>query len=724
MEELNKFFWLLKKRRLTLIIIPFIAIIITFFLVRNLPDVFVSQARISTGIIDETQQLFSDEIAPQTQEVNQEFSNLVEMMRMKKILDQVSYQVILHDITSKTPFRQYSRAIKDLTPGAKKHAIEVFRNKYQRTEGLNLWDKDQNGLYNVLRSMGYDSESLIDKLRINRAGDSDFINIEFEAENPELAAFIANTHCTEFIKYYTFLVKANQRKAADFLGNLLNEKNRVMNDKIAALRNYKIKNRVLNLNEQSSQLYKQILEYDTRRQQAIKDISSYSGTLGEIDRKFNPGERQYLEATLTTINQKIISTREELRALYDQYIQSGFEDTYKSSIDSLQNILTAQISRSSDQYINNPLNTKQELIQQKLTLEIQLDLVRYSMGSMEKEQQKLNAEFDKLVPHEAVVQSLERDVDVASKEYLDILNKYNQSSMEAGLSVKMNQVQTAMPGLALPSKKMLLVILSGIISFVFCMVILFILFYLDRSIKDAKELANKTQSPVLGHLIELTKSVSGLTNIWDYKGTDKHIQEFKDLLRSVRFEIDKELNGKILAISSINQHEGKTLLALNLAFAWKMTNKRILIIDGNFNHPEISRSAEPGIYIEDYLSGKNNPNQFRQDTLIHMIGNRGGNISVLEISDEKTIREKLGELKDKFDLIIIETAALVKLNQATEWFLFADNIVAVFEANQTISLQQKQYISYLKSQKNLFTGWVLNKVFSGTDNNSLTHGDI
>ncbi len=711
MEELSIFFRLLKKHKYTLLIIPILTIIITFFLVRNLPDSYVSQAQLSTGIVDETQQTtyLSGSDAPKATQVNQEFSNLVEMMKMKKMLDQVSYLLIIHDLTSPEPFREKSKFVKDLKSYHIAKALAVFREKYKNTEGLNLWDNDQKGLYNMLRSMKYNSDAIKDKLRIYRSGDSDFINIEFDSENPELSAFVVNSLSEEFIKYYTYLVKTNQRKATTFLGRLLQEKRDAMNDKVAALRDYKIKNRVLNLEEQSSQLYAQILNYTDRKQQTLEGIASKAGALNEIDRKFNPNERSYLESTLTKVNQNIMSTKEQLRSLHDLYIESGYETRYKNSIDSLQNILANQINRYTDQYIYNPLAAKQEIVQQKLTLDIQLDMLRYSMNLLEKQLNNLNGEFDKLVPHEAEVQSMEREVDVTSREYLDILHKFNQSNMEYGLSIKLNMVQKAMPGLAQASKKMLLVILSGIISFVFCVAVIFILFLIDNTIRTPKALANKTNSAVLGSMHILKNGVLDLKKIWSTKELSPDQAEFKSQVRSIRFEIDKELKDKVLLITSINKYEGKTLLALNLAFAWKLTNKKVLLIDGNFSHPDISNHIKPDIFIEDFFLGTASVKSTQDSASFTVMGNRGGDKSPLEIITEDNINNKLAELKDLFDVIIIETVPLIKLNQATEWMLFSKNIVAVFEAGQTLAENKKQYVNYLNGLGAKFNGWVLNK---------------
>jgi len=681
-------------------------------LVKNLANSYISQAQISTGIVDETQQnLLSGAESTKSNEVNQEFANLVEMMKMKKMLDQVSYKLIIHDLTSKKPFRSLNSDILESHNLSLKNILSIYESKYKNVEGLNLWDKQQNSLYSILKSSKYDSESLKSKLRIYRSGESDFINVEFESENPELSAFIVNTLTEEFINYYTYLIKTNQRKANDFLRGLLSEKRTVMDDKIAKLRNYKIANRVLNLDEQSSQLYTQILQFNDRKQQIVEGIAAKAGALNEIDKQFDEGERGYLESTLTKVNLDIIGSKEELKSLNDIYIRSDFDTRYKKSIDSLQDILSAKINKSTDQFIYNPLIAKQELVQKKLDLTVQLDLARYSMLSMEKELSNLNRQFDTLVPHEADVQSMERDVDVASKDYLEVLTKFNQSNLESSFSIKLNFVQQAMPGLAQPSKKMLLVILSGIISFFFCLVVFFILFLTDSSINTPKVLANSTQMLVLGTLQRWDKPMD-MDKIWHSEYGDLIMQDFKKQLRSIRFEIESGFKEKVLVITSLNPGEGKTLLALSLAYAWKVTNKKVLVIDGNFNNPVISQSVSKTIYLEDYLLDTTQINSTYNPGVINVLANRGGDISLFEVVDEDIVRKKIEELKAYFDVIIIETSSLDKLNLAKEWILFADKVISVFEAGQTLNDAKNQQIDYLKNLDITFSGWVFNKASS------------
>jgi succinoglycan biosynthesis transport protein ExoP len=710
MGELSKFFILLKKYRFVLIIIPIVTVIITYFLVRNLPDSFTSQGQIATGIVDQTKQNLLNETTPQAQQIVQEFSNLIAMMKMKKMLDLVSYKLIIHDLTSSKPFRKPSQQFIRLSGTLKVRSLDVIRKMYNNGTSLNLYNIEENSIYDLIKSMGYDSESLNGKLSIFRSGDSDFIILQCESEDPELSAYVVNELSTEFIKYYSSIIKSNQIKTTDFLANLLKQKNDTLSNRMGALRDYKIKNRVLNLDEQSKQLYTRIINYDDKRQEATQNTSSYAGALNEIDKKFSPNERKYVEATLSKLNQNIVSTKEELSALYDQYYESDMDEKYKTSIDSIQRILSEEINKSSDQYINNPLSTKLALIQQKLTLEVQLDLSRYSINSLEKELTTLNGQFDQLVPKEADVQSLEMNVDIASKEYLDILNRFNQSSLESSFEVKLNIVQLGMPGLAQPSKKMLLVILSGIISFIFCVAIIFVLYFLDDSMKYPKDLANKTQLPVLGTLNLINTEAIELNKIWQDETSSISIQ-FKNQLRSIRYEIEAEMQSKIIMITSLGANEGKTLLAISLAYAWQMAGKKVLLIDGNFNSPEITKSTKANQYIEDLLL-----NRLVIDTEITggsmtILGNRGGDISLVELTDQQDIIKKLASLKALYDIILVETPSLDNLNQSKEWFLFSNNVIAVFENGNSINEKKNILIENLKST-GLFRGWILNKTTS------------
>ncbi|HEX7366397.1 MAG TPA: lipopolysaccharide biosynthesis protein [Pelobium sp.] len=715
MEELKKFYNLLYRFRFIVIAVPLVTIIIAYFLVRNLADQYVSEGQIATGIVDETQ-ILNNSADKQESSVIREFSNLIEIMKLEKIINLVSYQLIIHDLTDEKPFRELSPKIKDLAEVDRRKILNAFKRKYVNRETLNSFNSDDKELYDILESMEYNSDFIVENLNADRLENSDFISVKFVSENPELSAFVVNTECREFVSYYTSILKENQTKAVKFLSERAKEKSDTLNKNVAALKQYKIKNRIINLLEQSRKMYELSAEYERRKQDAEKSIIALKGAIANIDKDFDPNQRRYFESSLEKINQNLVQSKKELNLITEKYIQSGFDDEYQGKIDSLKGVINKQILVQSSKYIDNPMVQKQDLIAKKLNLQIEYDIARYSLASLKRELSDMNSRFDKLVPHEAVIQSLERKIDIASREYLDVLEKYNSASLEASLSSRLRQVQVANPGIAQPSKKMLLIILSGIISFVFCLLIFFIIFYFDNKIGTPRELAQITEIPVLGKINRVSSASLALKEIWSNLNSNPEMQELKKQLRSARYEISREMlhkpsnrKGQVLNITSMNDSEGKTLLVACIAYSYVVISKKVLLIDGNFDHPSITENSNSTFYIEDYLkSGNLGSSEFSAGIMV--MGNRGEDKSLFEIADEETVKQRFDQLRNEFDMILVETPSLETLGKAKEWNLVADKVMGVFEANQSLSASKNQHINYLKGLNGQFIGWVLNKV--------------
>lgn len=723
--ELGGYFSLLYRHRFTLIIVPIITIIITYFLVRNQPESYTSESQIATGIVDKTQQALSQSNNGTTAEsqIIQDFDNLIEILRSKKMLDQVSYQLMIHDLTSNDPFRKPCKLLTQMNRAAREHALAVYTELYNNRKGLSLYNTDQAGLNNLLGCMKYDDESLLKKLIIYRSQNSDFINVDFNAENPQLSAFVVNTLTHEFITYYNFVIKDNQRKAMNFLGTLAQAKRDTLDKKINQLKNYKIQNGILSIPEQSRALYSQLGDLETHLTQEQELAAANDAAMRNIDRQFTPGEHKYLESKLIPVNQELIDLKDQQAAITNEWIQSDFSDSYKPTLDSLQHQITKAINQESDQLTYSPLSTKQNLVQQRLMLQTARDLAQNSIGSIQNGIKRTNAQLNTIVPHEAVVQQDESDISVAQQEYLEILNKYNQTSLDANYVAQPKQTEVAMPGVAQPSKKMLLVIISGVVAFVFCLIVFFILYFFDDTIKTPEELANRTNVPVLGYLNLLSNTTIDLRKVWTDTRTDEETYRFRNLLQSIRFEVDSEMKGsKILLVDSLMNGEGKTFLSTNLAYAYSLVNKKVLLIDGNFGNPSITRSVKSKIYVEDYLTGSIPGFASQSSYKITVLSNKGGDISLFEVASESLIKEKIEKLKNAFDIVIIEVSALSTLNKSKEWNRFADKILCVFEANKKIKSSQMANIEYLKSLDGKFIGWVLNVVNKFNSTTEVTEG--
>lgn len=707
MTEVVQFLRLLQRNKITLILVPLITVIVCYFLVRRLPDTYETHARIATGLVDKTDQVVTRAKDEQDQQIARKFESLIQVLRLKRTLDQVSYKLILNDLrgVKDSTWREPVRQLEEMSKAEKAKAIALITQKYRKREELFLWKPEEKKLNDIIEEMGYGANTLRDKLIIYRTGVSDYIDIEYEAEHPDLAAYVVNTLAQEFISDNSSRVVGNNKRTIDFLASFMQQKYQALNERMNTLKNFKIQNRVLNLNEQAKSIYGQMADFETRRQVAQKDIVAYTAAIGSIDRRFNPTERKYFESALTEINQRIIASKNNLKAMNERYILSNFDSKVKVSLDSIRGRLTEEINQATDKYAYNPMVVKQDLVSQKLSMEISLELAKNSVASLQSELDRLNRKFDGLVPNEAKIQEYETSIDIASKEYIEALQRYNEASLEFSFPIYLRLIERAMPGEVQASKKMVLVILSGVISFVFCVFVFFILFYLDKSIRYPLQLANQTGKPVLGYLNALDKdsnlSLSGMN-----ASDDKSIRLYKNLVRSIRYELDNEMaDPKVIAVTSLTYGVGKTPFVIALAWAFSKINKTVLIIDGNFGQPDISKLNPGSISFENFVRSNSLPDAAPGQ--IRILGANAGDLSVLEVAGEKVIMERLQALKSRFDIILVETDSLGSMNRAKEWISFSNLVVAVFGAGHAIGAEDESKIQYLDGLNEKFAGWVL-----------------
>ena len=138
--DLVQFLKVLAKKKMILIIVPITALIATFFLTKNLPEVYKSEAQIAAGITDDNSAFMDKTQSDKESEIAQKFSNLIELMQLKKVTDAVSYKLILNDLTTDKPFRAPCSLLSDLSPEAKDAAVKIFKIRLESLESLHSGD--------------------------------------------------------------------------------------------------------------------------------------------------------------------------------------------------------------------------------------------------------------------------------------------------------------------------------------------------------------------------------------------------------------------------------------------------------------------------------------------------------------------------------------------------------------------------------------------------------
>jgi len=718
MDFLN-FIKVLRRRKLLLLIVPVIAIVIAYFLTKNIPEVFKSQAQLATGITQENKVSISegDKGGFSFDNVAVKFSNLIEVIKSKQVMDLVGYKLILHDLTDPNPFSKKSKILPNLNSQAKQHAKEVIQQNLDSMKSLDFQNQDERGMIQLIESSGYDEVSILKKLKVERLGSSDFIQISYESESPYLSALVVNSVSEVFLKYYDASSTQKADASVAYYTELAEQKKKELDEKVNALKTYKQQNGVINIYEQTKSLVNQISDLELSREAENKRITSSSRAVKDIDNRFSDKEKKYLEAGNTPYSKKIAELKDRITNYSNELISKGLSpQAVNDSLRILKGNLDTEIRRSSDEFLYNPDVPKQELVTKRIDYELDLVVAKYSVESMDKELSRLRQIVISFAPIEASISALEREITVAADVYLLILNKLNLARIENVTKGTLKQIEYGMPGPPEASKKILLIVMAGFISLILCVVVIFVLEYLDVTIKTPKQFAKFTGLSSLGYLNLLEEGKIDLNSIFNESSAryDTKTETFKELLRIIRYELAQRMDGaKSLLFTSTRAGEGKSLIISCLAYSFAITGKKVLIVDTNFKGNTLTKMFKANANLESYLRGELSLASAATETSvtnIDILGCKGGMYSLSEVAPSEMLTKKFAEIRSQYDYVFLEGTSLNKYSDSKEIITYVDKFSAVFSALNSVDEADKNSIAFIKNIEPKFIGSILNKV--------------
>lgn len=726
--NLKEFIKYARRFKWLLILVPLICVLATYFMVKTLPRQYKSEALISTGLTSQFQDAaLSAEQNMDYFKLSQQFGNLLEMIKSKKRINLLSYKLILHDLQNpEEAFKPYSDEIKKLSQDEIRQAISAYQDRYQSNTLISVADNGKIKLYDILKSTGYDDKSISEKLDVFRNGESDFIKIVFTSQNPRLSVFVVNTLSSDFINYYTGLTQSNQKQSLAALDTIVRAKQSELQKKNSALINSSISAAsrdagASSARQQADFVNQQISEAESQKAAVIRNISSLQGAIAEVNNKLS-GSGGYVTPSTSKDNSEIINIDNQLAAANKRWVNNNFRAEDKATIDSLQRVKSRIIARGGEQSGGNVSAIRQGLINDKIKLENDLAAAKSTLTVIEQQLAKLGPARSAgssagVVLDNGVQSALARDAEMAAKEYADAQAMLEQTNMLTKAGIRLNLAEPGLPQLPEPSKNILYVGLSGVSSFLVCLFTLFVVFMLNTTINDPKHLEAATGQKVIGSLNLIEEEDKDLRTIWDDQQNVLSYSVYKDLLRSLRFELLEELSGdnNVLGITSLLDGEGKSFIAGGLSYAFAMMGKNVLLISNdhqgltslvtNQKGKKNNNGGDRTQVFESFLVKK----EIQIEDRITILNRKNSNSSLLELKDGNSLVAGFNILKETFDVIIVDINSAQDLHNVKEWLMFTDKSIAVFGAGNKITEGDMGFVKYLSTQKG-FLGWVLNKV--------------
>lgn len=249
---------------------------------------------------------------------------------------------------------------------------------------------------------------------------------------------------------------------------------------------------------------------------------------------------------------------------------------------------------------------------------------------------------------------------------------------------------------------------------------------LDNTVRSVEMLRELTDTPVLG-VIGRDSSAKKQPLIVETQARSIRAEAFRQLRTNLQF-VDVERPAKVITITSSTAGEGKTMTAANLAVAFAEAGRRVLLIEADLRRPRVAEllDLDRTIGLTNVLAGQIGVGQALQPwgssglTLLPS-GSIPPNPS--ELLGSHQMVELVAELRDQFDMVIVDTPPLLPVTDAAVAAIHSDGAVVVVRYGKTKRPQVARAFQILHGVDARILGAVLNMApTKGADAQVSYHG--
>ena len=191
-------------------------------------------------------------------------------------------------------------------------------------------------------------------------------------------------------------------------------------------------------------------------------------------------------------------------------------------------------------------------------------------------------------------------------------------------------------------------------------------------------------------------------------------ESFLKLRTNLQF-MDIDNPPRVIVVTSPLPGDGKSTVAMNLAAALSMSDRRVVLIDGDLRRPVLADSFGliEGLGLTDVLIGSVQFEEVAQQAggLPNLLVLAAGRVppNPSEMLGSKAMRRLLERLAEDYT-VIVDAPPLLPVTDAAVLTASADGALVVVSAGQTLDTQLRDALTNLQAVQGHTLGVVLNRV--------------
>jgi len=604
-----------------LIFVPLLMAVIVFLLTMNAQRMYKSKSLIYTGLVSGYDIESSGKTSIDYFAVKNAFDNLINTIKSRKTLEEVAIQLLaerLVDEVNQPEKTQYivDESLTTLTPKQLNNWVDpvsVQRTTENLTNALNTAE-DENLKDIIYASSGFYSVTSLKSVNATRQANSDMLELSYNSADPKICQRTLQILINVFFKRFKSLKEGETGTVLKYFQSETRKAFEKLKQAEENLRQFREEYNIVNYNEQTKSVSMQQKDIEAEYRAELQKFAAAKASFAKIESKMD------IRKELLTKSEQVVTKRKRLSKIMTEIALAEINKSDKVSVQELLNNAN-QIRHDLQNLVGElyQLNhsteglPKKDLLQEWLTklLEIdeaesRLEVIKNRMGYAQK-----SLEF--FAPLGSKLKRLERAVNIAEREYLELLHSLNMSKLrQQNLQIASNLKILDQPNFPLhpeQSKRKLLIAGSLMVGFMSILGLIIAMEYFDDTLKSPKRAAVRTGLKLAGALPLFYKNDPKV----NYKALMD--QSLDMIINKIHLELNNNQSAYapfLITIFSFGSHEGKTSFALLLRERLKEMNNKVFclapsmdeLVNGKLHGKNQKLETNNGIVIKSLLNDK------------------------------------------------------------------------------------------------------------------------
>ncbi|CAN5187951.1 exopolysaccharide regulatory tyrosine autokinase VpsO [soil metagenome] len=537
--------------------------------------------------------------------------------------------------------------------------------------------------------------------------------------NPQTAADIANAHIATYIEYSKGLLSTDTKQASSALTTEFDDAETKLRTAEAALYQYQKDNDLLavTLEERQSMVSSGITTYTTKLTEAH---GRHISLAAQLDRMQHASQQDVLQSPILSMGGGDKSAFDSLRAQYyaerNKFIELDKEVGPKNP--------QYQMQKAKTDDLHGALET--EAKRMVAAVNEQLQAVSAEESALKSEVEKATKEAIALGPKVVEYNDLLRKKKSQEDRYNILRTRLSTTDLTGRMSRSMDTtnvkpLDAAQVPLTPVSPNLRSNIMAAVaLSLALGTALIFLIVFLDRSIKSTDDAQQAAGAPILGIIpmledSELDHSDIGARDLFVHKNPTSLVAECcRSLRTNIMFSAaDRQI--KTIVVSSANQGEGKTTSVMYLGTTMAQSGQRVLLVDTDMRRPRlhISTGVSRQVGLSNLLVGDQDYDDVIKTTEIPNLfvlpcGPTPPNPAELLMSQR--FETVIAELGKRFDRIILDSPPLQVVTDGVVLSKHADGMILIVKAGQTLREELKRSARHVRNVRGTIFGVIVNGI--------------